>query len=768
MYAKSNLETLEEHTTKCLKVLSSLHHSFKDSIIYLLKQENMFFTNTFWEELALAIILHDTGKIAEDFQLYLLKKPNEWRYFRHEVLSAVIANLCNSFEDNQSKERVIFSILCHHKSFTELRKKYHYSDDTKKIAQKFYKEKVQQIINKKNELISFLKNISLEWREIFPLAIRNVDDLIYAINNWKSVNSENNPVSNYVLNYCRKIAKNNLSNSEKILYTLIKGIMTSSDHLASAGYNNIQNIPTEEEKYCPFNQNFIQQKCAKLNQSGILVAPTGSGKTEAALLWARNNANLNFGNRIFYILPNVASINAMFLRLRDNFENDLTDDFLVSMNHYKATFFLYNYYLEEMDLEFRSENSNNVIRKAKEMKNLFRKIYSPIKVTTPFQPMKHFFAFKGFERGLLEFVDSCIILDEIHVYNPHITGLIFVMLKEAIENYNAKVLLMSATFPNFLISMIQEKLGIPKENYIQPRKEDLLTNNRHIVHLLKGTIMDNFNLITKLSKEKRVLIVCNTVRQAQMVIDKLQIESNKLNPCVKLSLLHSRFALKDRIQKEKELLDADIAVATQAVEVSLDISYDVLITEPAPIDALIQRFGRVNRRGGEEKGLVYILEKGGKWDSLIYPQRIDQTLEAFKDLLNSNDIEKEGFILNEFLIKELVKKVYKDGYSSKEQEIFDKSFNRFSRVRKSCFPFIDHENKDDFYELFDSYEVIPEYYKSSLFELKEKKNEFLIPELVVNISSKNFHKLKDKGLIKNIDDHYIAKVTYDPRKGLQI
>ena len=95
------------------------------------------------------------------------------------------------------------------------------------------------------------------------------------------------------------------------------------------------------------------------------------------------------------------------------------------------------------------------------------------------------------------------------------------------------------------------------------------------------------------------MVVCNTVKQAQNVFKELQ----EIVADDKAKLLHSRFILRDRERIEKELEDANLLVGTQAVEVSLDIDFDCLFTEPAPIDALIQRFGRINRKG-EKKAFV--------------------------------------------------------------------------------------------------------------------------------------------------------------------
>ncbi len=721
----------------------------------------------FWEELALAMILHDIGKSAEDFQLLIKGKNNDWRNFRHEILSAILADVDGWLIEKLSKERILYSILCHHKSFSELSRKYNYTQQTSDRVIKFFDDKVKQVMDKKKELLLFLKTISTKWRYDFPIAVTQIDKLIDQTDSWEKYNPRQNPASKYVNSYINKIDKKMLSQEEKIVNTLLKGFITSSDHLASAGYQNVQRLPEDLDCYCKYSFNYIQQKLFGIKGSGILVAPTGSGKTEAALLWARTNANNNFGNRIFYILPNVASINAMYLRLKESFEGKSPISFLVSMNHYKATFFLYNYYLEEYDSMDAKENASKARSKAKEMKNLYRKIYSPIKVTTPFQPLKHFFAFKGFERGLVELLDSCLILDEVHIYNPHITGLIFVMLKEAIENFNAKVLLMSATFPKFLAKKAQELLGIPEENYIIPKETELIENSRHRILKRKGNIHNNLEFIFNLAKKKRVLIVCNSVRQAQKVAEELLIKltDEKLN--LSLSLLHGRFALKDRIEKEKELSTTDIAVATQAVEVSLDISFEVLFTEPAPIDALIQRFGRINRKGGENKGLIYLLEKGGPWDTLIYPkERIKKTVEAFDELFTSEKKTNEGVNLNELIVRNLVEKVYEQGYTEEENNTFNKIFVEFRKVREQCFPFLGHHKKEEFYELFDSYEIIPEYYEEELRSHVDNKREYLIPEIIVSISTNHFMKLKDKNQIKKWNDYYIAQIPYNPERGL--
>ena len=103
---------------------------------------------------------------------------------------------------------------------------------------------------------------------------------------------------------------------------------------------------------------------------------------------------------------------------------------------------------------------------------------------------------------------------------------------------------------------------------------------------------------------KSVLVVCNLVQRAQKVYEELTARLKETEICVEL--LHGRFNMRDRSAKEAVIRDASgststrrrpvLLVATQVVEVSLDIDLDTIYTEPAPLEALIQRFGRINRR----------------------------------------------------------------------------------------------------------------------------------------------------------------------------
>ena len=112
--------------------------------------------------------------------------------------------------------------------------------------------------------------------------------------------------------------------------------------------------------------------------------------------------------------------------------------------------------------------------------------------------------------------------------------------------------------------------------------------------------------VTQLAQDRsgNILVVCNTVRVAQAVYSQLK---DQFGGAVRLC--HSRFTVQDRLRTDRELLDLygpdssirpefSIVVATQVVEQSLDVDFDVLVSQLAPVDLILQRIGRVHRHAG--------------------------------------------------------------------------------------------------------------------------------------------------------------------------
>jgi len=328
------------------------------------------------------------------------------------------------------------------------------------------------------------------------------------------------------------------------------------------------------------------------------------------------------------------------------------------------------------------------------------------------------------------------------------------VLKILKDQFNIKISIMSATLPTFIKNMLKDDLNI--KNDIRFDKKELKKFTRHTVTVLDGSIEDYLDKIKKdLNEEKKVLIVCNTVSKSQFMHEKLKSES------IKCKLLHGKFILKDREKIEKELNNLNLLVGTQAIEVSLDISYDVLYSEPAPIDALVQRFGRVNRKGWETGKIspVYVSTEGSENDKYIYSEEIVfNTIEKLKKLT----------LLSENTVQNLVDEVYGEGYNEKDKKHFDEVKTRFEKHYNSVMPFV--YNNSDFYKLFNSYEIVPFKFKDEYLEKIENGEYYEAMSYFVSLTYGQFHKQYNKGNISEDEDKhtFFIDVPYDEEIGLKL
>jgi CRISPR-associated endonuclease/helicase Cas3 len=314
---------------------------------------------------------------------------------------------------------------------------------------------------------------------------------------------------------------------------------------------------------------------------------------------------------------------------------------------------------------------------------------------------------------------------------------------------------MSATLPTFIKNLFKDNLGISTE--IKMNKGELEKFTRHKVNIVQGNILDNLDIINEdLDEGQRVLVVCNTVLRAQEVFEELSkgIDNS--------ALLHSRFMLRDREEIEKSLDKLDLLVGTQAIEVSLDIDYDVLYSEPAPIDALIQRFGRVNRKGWNKNKIaqVNIFSEGSEKDKYIYnPEIVQKTVQ---------NLEKVD-ILKEDIIQKLVDGIYSEGYVGKDKEKFETVQKHFELFNRQIVPFInDSESEMEFYSLFQSYEVVPFKYKFDYLDEIDEKRYFEAMSYFLSISIGQFNKLAKENNVELDEDTYFVTAFYDKKLGLKL
>lgn len=727
-------EGLVEHTRNCLDVYASL----RSKMPFLADISGQ---PDFLEHLYYAVALHDLGKAASGFQEQL-RTGARWNY-RHEILSAGFT-IGLQF-DESCKQAIGLAILTHHKDVTTLRSDYPCYPEANPGYQN-WKDKVSEMTSNWKDLME-IQNLIVKWCPFDVCKFVPVEDINKLINAYQY----------YLIPYFKQCEYNDLTPLHGNYGMLMRGCLIACDHLASdrAGKNEILSAldnlegtlkkSIEDKIYKPVTWNGIQEQASHSRGNLFLSAATGSGKTEASLLWSTNNQNETVGQRVFYVLPYTASINAMYNR-----QKKIMTDEMVGMLHGKANYFHYK------SLTEREEDYLKRKKKVDNIQSLARKLYKPYKILTPFQLLKAFFGIKGFEMQFAEMSNGLFIFDEIHAYDPHTTALIVTMIEKLHREYGAKFCIMTATMPKFLREKFLSLFEQDSLNEVEmsPKdRDDQFT--RHRVNLLNGDIHGAMPLIKKeLSENKKVMVVCNTVKSAQTVYKELEgLVKNAL-------LLHSRFVLKDREHIESQLEDAFLLVGTQAIEVSLDIDFDILFTEPAPIDALIQRFGRINRKG--KKGIcdVNVCRTGGSSDKYIYSERTTRlTIEA----LGSVDI------LHESLIQGLIDRVYENGYDEEQEEKYNFIKNLFKRHLKSLHPFVDNpDGKQEFQGLFKSVEVVPDRFQDEYLQCINEKRYYDAMSFVTQISETQFKLLYGKKLIYRIDDDgsNFVRLEYDEKYGL--
>ena len=722
-------ESLLKHTENALKVFSSIKEGFSEV-------PKLCGIPQFWDNLFFAVFLHDFGKGAKGFQDEL-KTGKKWNY-RHEILSAgFVSSLDNLSEDD--KMAIGLAIITHHKDIEELREKYATYPENNPGFER-YKEKIRELdLAQLNNILDYIPEFSEKYLGKKLLNYHHIENYSEFTDVYKS----------YVLPYYRQYKLDEKGSLHGKYGIFLKGFLTASDHLASAGETEIKKTVEDIMKYIKFRHlRSVQEQAGKAKGSLFLISPTGSGKTEAAILWAHNNQNITRSKRIFYILPYTASINYMYKR----FTKLLGSDELVAVLHGKSSYFLYKFFTED-DKELSYKDAKE---KTKRYQSLAKKIFKPYKIMTPFQIIKAFFNLKGFEQNISEMAGGLFIFDEIHSYDPHTTALILQISKFVKTELNGRLLFMTATMPEFLKNIFQKELQISQE--IKMEKPELNKFTRHKINILPGNIKDNIGLIKKdIQNGKKVLVVVNTVKQAQNIFSNLaDLTSNS-------ALLHSRFILRDREKIESTLNNRNLLVGTQAIEVSLDIDYDVLYSEPAPIDALLQRFGRVNRRGRKGIAPVYIFSEGSGVKS---GKRTIYDMERTK---RSIDVLKNVGTLQESGVQEIVNEVYVGGYSEEELKIFNEASQNFYKFYRGNVPFIDiHKKESEFYNLFKSVEVIPLSFWDKYMNEIENKRFYEAMKYILPISIGQYAYLKIKGRISNTENGIIVDAVYDSKLGLLI
>ena len=547
-------------------------------------------------------VLHDLGKAHPFFQNRMNginekslaeKRINENYVHRHELSSLAFLPTFPKEEWNILIEMVV----AHHKSI---------KDDSKERG----------ILDLDQNDRSWVDNHLIGWEEWSHYGREILFHFGYICP--KISLQEAKDALNYAVEYCE---------DKKFGWSPWRGLLKAADHFASAfndkTFEKLQHL-FEIPDLNFYHDNLRINKLFPLSQISsedprkhtLVVASTGAGKTDFLLRRCKG--------RIFYTLPFQASINAMWERFKETIPNK--------------------------DIRLLHATSKIVVGKNIDERILQPLVGSTVKVLTPHQLAAIIFGTSGFESVILDIKGCDIILDEVHTYSDYSRAMVLEIVK-ALLHFDCCIHIGTATMPSVLYNELLQILGGTENVYEVKLTDEILDSfDRHIIFKQETELEIIPILEEAFERKEKVLVVFNTIKNAQNAFK----DYSEHFPNIPMMLIHSRFRRRDRVTLETKLkkeFNGDgqnnpgkspcLVVATQVVEVSLDISFDRMITQCAPLDSLIQRFGRVNRMRNENTikkyKPIHVLAPSGN----VLPYKMEVLKSSFNQLPDNGELLKE-------------------------------------------------------------------------------------------------------------------------------
>jgi len=365
----------------------------------------------------------------------------------------------------------------------------------------------------------------------------------------------------------------------------------------------------------------------------IIEAPTGEGKTEAALALAHRISRRTATDEFYYALPTMATSNQMFERLQAHLQERLRLDTSAKLVHGQA-------FLIEEDLRAASirplENGSDkpeASDSAAWFNSKKRALLAPFGVGTIDQAELAALNVKHAALRMMGLVGKMVIVDEVHAYDTYMTTIVERLLNW-LASMNTSVILLSATLPKSRRDRLIQAYGVKMivdEEQANAYPSLLMVSEKgthqasprpwqphRVIELQELHLGDEQAeekaqwLFHAVSGGGAVCWITNTVKRAQRVFSILRKDAP---PDVDLELLHSQFPLDERQKREDSLKNKygrsgnrpptgkGIVVGTQVLEQSLDLDFDAMVSDLAPIDLLLQRAGRLHRHDRDRPAL---------------------------------------------------------------------------------------------------------------------------------------------------------------------
>ncbi|KAF1083920.1 putative CRISPR-associated nuclease/helicase Cas3 [Sporotomaculum syntrophicum] len=570
-------ETLSGHTAQvCLmaELLSLELLPFMNDII----KTDSFDADSWCQSIWLGAWLHDWGKANNHFQR-IFSEPSFKQGVRHETLSLVLALEFRHWLAPVLKKlpkwaevAAFLAVSGHHLKFPDpMEERRQGTSVTVYTAHKDF-GKLLQLGHEKYQLPKL------------PV-LKNLEYSLLSRGNLKKILSS----------YQRELLIEDFSDEEKTLIASVKATLMAADLAGSALPEKVDNpyewlkkrlgqlLSTDQlqkvvqVKLKGDQPRHFQEQVAQASTNTVLVeAGCGSGKTVAAYMWAANQAD---SKRLFYCYPTTATASEGFAGYL--YEPDFDAILVHSRSHVDYRL------LDNMPKPNKEEIELRLARlEALETWPI------PAVVCTAHTVLG---LLENVRRGLHAWPSvarSVFIFDEVHAFSDRLFSYLLRFLRSFT---GVPILLMTATLPPARKEAISEicKVRGGLEIINGPaEREDALR-----YRMFTGNYDCALTQVTEaLNRGEKVLWVCNTVSRAMNVYD----EASRL--ALPIKLYHSRYRYKDRLKRQRELIDGFnpikppmLAITTQVAEMSLDLSANLLISDWAPIPAMIQRLGRLNR-----------------------------------------------------------------------------------------------------------------------------------------------------------------------------
>ncbi len=620
--------------------------------------------------------LHDLGKISNCFRNMICGR--EYKPIPHWQLSFRLLKdnddlVCAKLGGNKTvRQQLYASVAGHHggppsnDEHRELRKKREaIGTDATRVAKKTIATMLDLFPNASLDGLSEQKAKGLSWT-LSGFTVQA--DWIGSNSDWFPAYSADIKISTYW--------RNTLERAQKAI--------------AKAGLHHA--TPTTDakvlqpEKTLRPMQKAVLDICIDEGPTMVLIEDaTGSGKTEAALMLASRMMALDKGSGIFFALPTMATSNAMLDRLEKIVPKLFEGRPSLALTHGQSK---QNTLFRKLIGKDGSDPNEPVTCGQWLADDRRRVLLADVGVGTIDQALMAVLPTRFNALRLWALSKSILIVDEAHGYDPYMEQELCQLLQFQ-AMLGGSVILMTATLPK----KMRDKYSVAFQKGLDVEFSKQITNDAYPLLTSVGQQITEYKpapaaevcrsvKILRIDSESAVEILyesaargatCVWVRNA--IDDAISAVQQLRNAGVQSELLHSRFTVADRVSKETSIQEkigyfgqrpkGYVLVATQVVEASLDLDFDVMISDLAPIGALIQRTGRLWRHMDVRPATVrpvkkpelYVVSpnpahvKDKHWLSKMLPSGawvypLDQQWRTIKVLLETGEICTPGGLHN--------------------------------------------------------------------------------------------------------------------------